>query len=36
MLHVGCGLGTRVYRRDSAAGVHWYHIDHPEVIESCQ
>ncbi|MCV7342570.1 O-methyltransferase involved in polyketide biosynthesis [Mycobacterium haemophilum DSM 44634] len=33
VLHVGCGLDARVYRLDPAAGVRWYDIDYPDVIE---
>ncbi|HUH68644.1 MAG TPA: class I SAM-dependent methyltransferase [Mycobacterium sp.] len=33
VLHVGCGLDARVYRLDPDAGVRWYDIDYPEVIE---
>ncbi|MEU9114524.1 class I SAM-dependent methyltransferase [Streptomyces sp. NPDC048483] len=32
VVHLGCGLDTRVHRLDPAAGVHWYDIDYPEVI----
>ena len=32
VLHVGCGLDTRVFRLDPGAGVEWYDIDYPEVI----
>lgn len=33
VLHVGCGLDARVYRLDPGAGVQWYDIDYPDVIE---
>jgi O-methyltransferase involved in polyketide biosynthesis len=32
VLHVGCGLDTRVFRLDPGAGVEWYDIDYPNVI----
>lgn len=33
VLHLGCGLDSRVFRLNPPAGVHWYDIDYPEVIE---
>lgn len=33
VLHLGCGLDSRVFRVDPPPGVHWYEVDHPEVIE---
>src|SRR5262245_37426911 len=33
VLHLGCGLDSRVLRIDPAATVRWYDVDHPEVIE---
>lgn len=33
VLHLGCGLDARVYRIDPAAGVDWYDLDYPSVIE---
>jgi len=33
VLHLGCGLDARVHRLDPPAGVRWYDIDYPEVIE---
>ena len=33
MLHLGCGLDSRVFRVDPPATVRWYDVDHPEVIE---
>jgi O-methyltransferase len=33
VLHLGCGLDTRVYRVDPPPTVDWYDIDLPEVIE---
>jgi O-methyltransferase involved in polyketide biosynthesis len=33
VLHLGCGLDTRVYRVDPAPSVRWYDIDLPDVIE---
>jgi O-methyltransferase involved in polyketide biosynthesis len=32
MLHLGCGLDTRVYRIDPGPQVRWYDIDFPDVI----
>ncbi|UCI09023.1 class I SAM-dependent methyltransferase [Mesorhizobium sp. B1-1-8] len=33
VLHLGCGLDTRVFRVDPPQGVDWFDIDYPEVIE---
>jgi O-methyltransferase involved in polyketide biosynthesis len=33
VLHLGCGLDTRVYRVDPPATIGWYDIDFPDVIE---
>jgi len=33
VLHLGCGLDTRVYRVDPPPNVRWYDIDLPDVIE---
>jgi O-methyltransferase involved in polyketide biosynthesis len=33
VLHLGCGLGTRVYRVDPPPTVRWYDIDLPDVID---
>jgi O-methyltransferase involved in polyketide biosynthesis len=33
VLHLGCGLDSRVYRIDPPATVHWYDVDKPDVIE---
>ena len=33
VLHLGCGLDSRVYRLDPPASVRWYDVDYPEVIE---
>ncbi len=33
VLHLGCGLDSRVYRIDPPATVYWYDIDKPDVIE---
>ncbi|HTP11133.1 MAG TPA: class I SAM-dependent methyltransferase [Anaerolineae bacterium] len=33
VLHLGCGLDTRVQRIDPAAQVRWYDVDFPDVIE---
>jgi O-methyltransferase involved in polyketide biosynthesis len=32
VLHLGCGLDSRVFRVDPPPGVHWYEVDQPEVI----
>ncbi|AUX46822.1 GlcNAc transferase [Sorangium cellulosum] len=32
VLHLGCGLDTRVFRVDPPASVLWFDIDYPEVI----
>lgn len=33
VVHLGCGLDTRVHRIDPGPGVRWFDIDFPEVIE---
>lgn len=33
VLHLACGLDTRVHRIDPGASVRWIDLDHPEVIE---
>lgn len=33
VLHLGCGLDTRVYRVNPPATVRWYEIDFPDVID---
>jgi O-methyltransferase involved in polyketide biosynthesis len=33
VLHLGCGLDTRVFRVDPAPTVRWYDVDLPEAIE---
>ncbi len=33
VLHLGCGLDSRVFRVDPAPTVRWYEVDAPEVIE---
>ncbi len=33
VLHLGCGLDSRVLRIDPPPSVRWYEVDHPEVIE---
>ncbi|CCV05358.1 Tetracenomycin polyketide synthesis O-methyltransferase tcmP (fragment) [Mesorhizobium metallidurans STM 2683] len=33
MLHLGCGLDTRIFRVDPPQGVEWFDVDYPEVIE---
>jgi O-methyltransferase involved in polyketide biosynthesis len=32
VLHLGCGLDSRVFRLDPGPGVEWYDVDHPDVI----
>ncbi len=32
VLHLGCGLDTRVYRVDPPPTVRWYDVDYPDVI----
>ncbi|MQA82331.1 MAG: class I SAM-dependent methyltransferase [Streptosporangiales bacterium] len=32
-LHLGCGLDSRAFRLDVPAGVHWFDVDVPEVME---
>jgi O-methyltransferase involved in polyketide biosynthesis len=33
VLHLGCGLDTRVWRLDPGPDVRWFDVDYPEVIE---
>jgi O-methyltransferase involved in polyketide biosynthesis len=33
VLHLGCGMDSRVFRVDPPAGVHWFDVDYPKVIE---
>jgi O-methyltransferase involved in polyketide biosynthesis len=33
VLHLGCGLDSRVFRVDPPATVNWFDIDYPEVID---
>src|SRR5690606_2890773 len=33
VVHLGCGLDTRVYRVDAGPDVRWYDVDYPEVVE---
>ena len=33
VLHLGCGLDTRVFRLDPPEGVDWFDVDYPEVVE---
>lgn len=33
VVHLGAGLDTRVWRVDPGAGVTWYDVDHPEVVD---
>ncbi|MER6305386.1 class I SAM-dependent methyltransferase [Streptomyces sp. NPDC001657] len=32
VVHLGCGLDTRVHRLDPGPGVRWFDVDYPEVI----
>lgn len=32
VLHVGCGMDSRVFRIDPPAGVQWFDVDYPDVI----
>lgn len=31
--HLGCGLDTRIYRMDPPAGVQWFDVDYPAVVD---
>lgn len=33
VLHLACGLDTRVFRVDPGPGVRWFDVDYPDVIE---
>lgn len=33
VLHVGCGMDSRVFRVDPPAGVLWFDVDYPDVID---
>jgi methyltransferase (TIGR00027 family) len=33
VLHVGCGLDSRVFRVDPPASVQWFDVDYPDVID---
>ena len=33
VLHLGCGLDSRVFRVNPAPGVLWFDVDYPEIIE---
>lgn len=33
VLHLGCGLDTRVFRVDPLPGIDWFDVDYPDVIE---
>jgi O-methyltransferase involved in polyketide biosynthesis len=33
VLHLGCGLDSRVFRIDPPSTVRWYDVDYPDVIE---
>jgi O-methyltransferase involved in polyketide biosynthesis len=32
VLHVGCGMDSRVFRIDPPAGVEWFDVDYPDVV----
>lgn len=36
VLHLGCGLDSRVFRLDPAPGVEWYDVDYPDVVALCK
>src|SRR6266700_737498 len=33
VLHLGCGMDSRVYRLDPPATVDWFDVDYPDVID---
>ena len=33
VLHLGCGLDTRIFRVDPPQGIDWFDVDYPEVME---
>lgn len=33
VLHLGCGLDTRVFRVDPPPGIRWFDVDYPEVMD---
>ena len=33
VLHLGCGLDTRIFRVDPPRGVDWFDVDYPDVID---
>ena len=33
VLHLGCGLDTRIYRLDPGPAVRWFDVDYPDVID---
>ena len=33
VLHVGCGMDSRVFRIDPPAGIQWFDVDYPDVID---
>jgi|SRR5664280_366319 hypothetical protein len=33
VLHVGCGMDSRVFRVDPPASVQWFDVDYPDVID---
>ena len=36
VLHLGCGLDSRVFRLNPGPGVEWYDVDYPGVIDLCE
>jgi O-methyltransferase involved in polyketide biosynthesis len=36
VLHLGCGLDSRVFRLNPGPGVEWYDVDYPGVIALCE
>jgi methyltransferase (TIGR00027 family) len=33
VLHLGCGMDSRVFRIDPPAGIQWFDVDYPDVID---
>ncbi len=33
VLHLGCGMDSRVFRVDPPVSVQWYDVDYPDVID---
>lgn len=36
VLHLGCGLDSRVFRLNPGPGIEWYDVDYPNVIALCK